>query len=64
MKQEYRQIYHVKTESGYEVRPFQPIVRMHPEDAEAKNRHFDEHGVKLVPKNEYERYLANARLLN
>lgn len=64
MRQEYRQIYHVKTDTGYEIRPFQPITKLHPEDAAAINRHFNEHGIRVVPKDAYERYLSNARLLN
>jgi hypothetical protein len=64
MKQEFRQIYHVKTNSGYEMRPFQPIIRLHPEDAAIRNNHFGETNVRYVPKDSYEKYLANARLLN
>lgn len=64
MRQEYRQIYHVKTATGYEVRPFQPKIVLRPEDAESINQHFDEHGIRVVPKNDYEKYLSNARLLN
>lgn len=64
MKQEYRQIYHVKTATGYEIRPFQPKVVLHPADAAAINRHFDEHGVRVVPKKDYEKYLKNPQLVN
>lgn len=64
MKTEYRQIYHVKTEEGWKELPYPPKVKLHAEDAAAKNRHWQEHGVKFVPNNEYEKYLQNARLLN
>lgn len=64
MKSEFRQIHHIKTEKGWQQLPYPPKIKMHPEDAEAKNRHFNEHGIKMVPNNEYEKYLANARLLN
>jgi len=62
--QEFRQIYHVKTRTGYEIRPFQPIVRMEPSEAAQRNQRWEENGYRLVPKNDYERYVNNAQLLN
>jgi len=64
MKAEYRQICHTKTEKGWKPGKFQPTALMHPEDAASINRHFNEHGIRAVPKKEYERYLQNARLIN
>lgn len=65
MKQEFRQIFHVKTETGWQAIPFPgPKVKLRPEEAAIRNNQFDENGIRLVPKNEYEKYLANARLLN
>jgi hypothetical protein len=63
-QQSYRQIYHVKTKSGYEVSPEQKIVKLNPEDAEKKNEQWKENGYRLVPQNKYEKFLQNSRLLN
>lgn len=47
MKQEYRQIFHEQTPSGWQP-GFEARVRLHPEDAAAVNRKFNETGVKCV----------------
>jgi hypothetical protein len=65
MRQEFRQIHHIKTEQGFKAIPYPgKYVRIHPEDAAVRNNHFPETGVLLVPKNAYEKYLQNQRLLN
>ncbi len=65
MLQEFRKIHHIKTEKGWTRLPYPgQVVRIHPEDAAVRNNHFDEHGVCLVPKDAYEKYLQNQRLLN
>lgn len=65
LKTEYRQIYHVKTGTNWQVIPFPgPRIKLTKEEAENKNGQFDEKGVRFVPQNSFEKFLANSRLLN
>ena len=63
MKLEYIQIYHSKNaKNEWAPGNFRPKSLMHTEDAEANNRHFDEHGILCVPKKEYEKFV-NKRVM-